>query len=68
MKLLKHHVIRCPKCGLFQCSYSKINAKCKKCEKKWKLIQRGMTIGVYASYWRPCDASEHVKRLKARRE
>ena len=62
--LLKHHVLLCPKCGQVQASSVKERAKCLGCGRSWALSQKGDTVGVLGSYWRPQEAGEHVRAAK----
>jgi len=62
--LLKHHALLCPSCGQVQASSAKEKARCLACNRSWTLSQRGLTIGVLGSYWRPQEAGEHVKKAK----
>ena len=62
--LLKHHALLCPACGLVQASSAKERARCMGCGHSWAISQKGLTIGVLGSYWRPQEAGEHVKKAK----
>lgn len=64
--LLKHHVIRCMHCGQLQMSSADERAKCLACRRTWKILMKGMTRGVLASYYLPQEAGAHVRALKER--
>ncbi|MFH1306537.1 MAG: hypothetical protein ABIH83_02680 [Candidatus Micrarchaeota archaeon] len=68
IKLLKYHVLRCPKCGHMRTSTTRKKTRCIKCAHGWEISHAGGTFGVLASFYTPAQAVEYVQKFKELRE
>ena len=64
VKLLKYHVLRCPKCGHLKSSTARCKTRCVSCMHGWDIHRAGNTWGVLASFYTPQQSSEYIQNYK----